>query len=257
MLKLCLVFFVFGLSRQAFSFSIVEYLKSYNLGFNLIGAAEFAKITYESSSAEARGKDNCQTIEAVTKCTVSTNNGTAKRPFGGVGVFIEHPFSQNSDLFFWKLDLSFAAQILDGQLAQSTKGSVDTNLESLSYSLRGLQVRPFAQFGITPRGFPDVVFTGGPVGTLLAGTVRINDQKEQVKFIQRSQVSLFKAAHYTLEIIFVRFREGAFSLYWSRSLAPSTAQAGSFYSGTVGTMSNFSAEFIHKEVGFKWLLNWP
>ena len=257
MLKFSLLICAFGMATQGFSLSTFEYFKSYNLGLNLIGAAEFAKITYETSSSEAKGKDNCQTVETVTRCTVSTKNGISKSPFGGIGVFIEHPFAPNSGLFFWKIDLSFAAQILDGELAKSTKGTSDSSLESLNYSLRGLQIRPYAQLGITPKGLPDVVFTGGPVGTILAGNVTINDQKEQVKFIQRSRVSLFKAAHYTLEIIFARFNEGAFSMYWSRSLAASTAQAGSFYSGSVGSMSNFNAEFIHKEVGFKWLLNWP
>ena len=248
---------IFCCASTAFGFSVLDYVKSYNLGLNLIGAAEFARVSYDSSSSTSQGKSNCEAQSSSSRCTVAAQSGGQSKTLGGVGFFVEHPFEQKGQNFFWQVDLSFALQILDGQYIKPAKGEVDDTLQNLSYSLRGFQVKPYVRVGWTPSGLPDLILTAGPVGTLLAGTVTINDQKEKVSFLQRSKVSLFKAAHVTFEAVFLRHGEGAFSLYWSQSRAESSAAAGSFYKGDVGEMSNFSASFVHKEVGFKWLLNWP
>ncbi|MEI8027569.1 MAG: hypothetical protein WCI18_14575 [Pseudomonadota bacterium] len=244
-------------TSSAFGFSVVDYVKSYNLGLNLIGAAEFARVSYDSTAPSSQGKSNCEAQASSSSCTVAAQSGGRSKTLGGVGFFVEHPFEQKGQNFFWQADLSFALQILDGQYIKPANGDLDDTLQSLSYSLRGFQVKPYVRVGWTPNGLPDLILTAGPVGTLLAGTVTINDQKEKVSFLQRSKVSLFKAAHVTFEAVFLRHGDGAFSLYWSQSRAESSAAAGSFYNGDVGEMSNFSASFVHKEVGFKWLLNWP
>jgi hypothetical protein len=254
--KLTLAVSLLGASN-AFGFSALDYVKSYNLGLNLIGAAEFARVSYDSTSPNSRGKSNCQVEGSSTRCTVATQNGGRAKNLGGVGFFIEHPFDQKGKSFFWQVDLSFAIQVLDGQYVKPAGAVLDNTLQSLRYSLRGFQVKPYVRVGLTPSGLPDFMVTAGPVGTLLAGTVTINDQKEKVNFIQRSKVGLFKAAHITLEAVFWRHGEGALSFYGSQSRAESSATAGSFYKGDVGEMSNFRASFVHKEVGFKWLLNWP
>ena len=108
-------------SPKAFGSSFVEYVKSYNLGLNLIGASEFARISYDSKAANSRGKSNCVDEGGQSRCVISAQSGGKSKTLGGIGFYLDHPFEKKGQNFFWKVDLSFALQILDGAKAVNQK----------------------------------------------------------------------------------------------------------------------------------------
>lgn len=259
----------FGLALpKARASSLYDYLKDYNVGVNLIGQSQFAKVEFSVDTAEdaiASDVVNCGADETLTlrTCSVILNGGGGSgiggAYFGGFGVFLQQHFKRTG-LFYFDWDVSIGAQLLSGQLESKSK-NLYAGLESLEYTLYGLQLKPYIQFGITPRKLPDVLFSAGTVVQALAGNVSVNGEEEFTALLQSSGVSRsiipWAQAYFEFEIVFLRFGDGAFSWYQSLTAANDSASTGDFYTKDVDAMSDFKASFVSSESGLKLLLNWP
>ncbi len=138
----------------------------------------------------------------------------------------------------------------------------DQSLKNISYQLYGTRLKPYIEFGITPRSlFPDLLLSIGPVFSFMVGEVTVNDETEQMGMAQSS--SLFTGlnplgyAYFQLELVLIRFGDGFFSFYISRAASRDGLNEGEFYPGSVDGMTNFRATLASAESGLKLLLNWP
>lgn len=257
------------LSGHSYSFSVMDYLRGYKLGVNFIGQSEGASINFDVDTAKdpiSNTVTNCgeNSFEQVRNCSVQMNGGGG-RGLGasflhGFGLYLQQPFKKQGE-FYFNWDLGIGIQAISAGW-ENEDGSFDyPGLKSISYSLYGAQLKPYVQIGWTPYRFPDVIFTLGPVIQMVAGSVSVNDQEETAAFIQSSNINSsvlpWAQAYFELELVFLRFGNGAFSWYISRAAASSSVEVGDFYAEEVGAMSNFSATFRAHESGFKLLLNWP
>jgi hypothetical protein len=132
----------------------------------------------------------------------------------------------------------------------------------MNYSLYGIRIKPYIQFGVTPSVIlPDILISLGPVAHALVGQVDVNGETKSSALAQMSQlfsgINPVAYAYFELEIVFWRFGEGAFSFYTSRARTDDRNTGGAFYSGEKDGMSNFNATFNSDEAGLKFLTNWP
>ena len=270
--KISLIVILGLLTKSEFSYglNVMEYLRGYNLGINLIGQSEGANVKFNVDTIEdpiSNGVTNCgEPVFGQTERTCSIGlNGGGGRGLGasflhGFGIFLQQPFKRQGN-FYFNWDLGIGLQVLNAAWENEEGGFEYPGLEEISYSLYGLQLKPYIQIGWTPNRFPDIIFTLGPVMQMVAGTVSVNEKEETTAFFQSSDIEgsimPWAQAYFELELVFLRFGDGAISWYLSKAATSTDVEAGDFYSEKVGAMSDFTATFNAYESGFKFLLNWP
>ena len=228
-----------------------KYLQQYNLGIDLTGSQDDVTMTYDmdrnaaSSDVCSNDPDNADR----KRCRVSMTAGASN----GWGIFLQQPFKRQG-FFYLTLDVGFGLRLLDGA-RENKKGQP---LESVQFTLIAFVAKPYLQFGITPKKwFPDILISIGPAAQVASGTVAVNDKKESVAIGTASgggPGALFHGV-FELEIVFVRFGEGAFSLFASSDYTG--AEGTDFYPKEVDGMRDFKADFSRTVGGSKLLFNWP
>lgn len=251
------------------SFAVTSYLKDYNVGLNIIGQYEAAQITYDLDSSTTNvpaNVINCGDDDGVVTRTcrvpvgISGGGGTGSSYIGGIGLFLQQPLKRKG-LLYYNWDLAFDLRILSGEYASGDKQFYEETLESIEFSLYGLRMRPYVQLGLTPAKWPDLIFTFGTSVDTLAGSVAVNGESTDVFFVQTAGLKRsylpWAQSYFELELVFLRFGDGALSWYRSGTFSSESSNAGNFYDGEVNGMSNFTASFSSYQSGFKLLLNWP
>ena len=264
---LIMLFFQHG---DSFGLTLSQYVRGYNLGVNLIGQSEGASIKFDvdtESESIPNSVVNCGTFEAgeTTRTCLINMSGASSSGFGasylkGFGIYLQQPFKRTGN-FYFNWDLSLGLQLLNAVWENESEGFEYSGLQNLSYSLYGFQFKPYIQVGWTPKKIPDFIFTLGPVVQVVGGTVSVNQVEHQTIFLSTSSINSsilpWAQSYFELEIVFLRFGEGAFSWYLSRVVTGNEVSAGSFFDKEVGAMSNFVATFNSFESGLKLLMSWP
>lgn len=255
-------------SGQGLAFSkLKKYFADYNLGFNSIRTSDSITVSYKFSDPNLWGP-NCErkSYDAELVCKISlgqAGRGFLAEQFGGFGIFFQQPFKRTG-LFYLSGELGFGFVSAAGELSSEeiSRTGVGQYLTEMSYSFYGIRAKPYLQFGITPDNFiPDILFSVGPVFQFFGGSTSINNQKRNVFIAQGSRlfsgVNPLNYAYLELEIVFYRFKDGAFSLYSSRAAQSDFYAAGKFYPEDVNGMTDFEVSLASRETGLKLLLNWP
>jgi hypothetical protein len=267
--KFILALGLFFTAEFSYGLNVMDYLRGYNLGINLIGASEGASVSFDVDTFEdaiPNSVANCgeNNFSQYRRCKIFMAGGSSSGLGGsylrGFGLYLQQPFRRTGE-FYFNWDLGIGLQAISS-IWENEAGSYDyAGLSELSYSLYGLQFKPYIQIGWTPSRYPDVIFTMGPVVQMVGGSVSVNSVEHQTLFLKSSSVNSsilpWAQSYFELEIVFIRFGEGAFSWFVSRAVTGNDVGAGDFFDKEVGAMSNFSATFNSYESGLKLLMNWP
>lgn len=244
---------------QAFVSEIWNYVKTYQLGVDYASAKDDLELSYETDRGIVSKK--CQPVEARPtrqRCVMAMQAGASS----GFGVVLQQAFRKKG-LFYWDFDVGFAARYLQGKLATSDSAADGLPLRDVKFSLAALVAKPYLVIGITPDQWPDILLSLGPALQLAGGPVSINEKRKHVFLGTGSGVSEsgLLRGFTQIEIVFLRFGDGALSLFTARDF---TGGVGTeFYPGDVDGMDQFRANFVRGVggaafgLGAKFILNWP
>ncbi len=248
-MKLVFVILVsLGFSSLGYSNSLWNYLRQYQVGISFAPVTDSIRIRYEvenSNYSETKTESLSQTDTGFSQCN-------------GCGFFLQQAFKRQGN-FYFNADLGLEVRALQIERENDTKYASST-IENASVSLYGGVVRPYIQFGLTPpRNLPDFLISIGPVYQLLWGSVSINDETHHTGI---SGIPAGKKTGLTgfleLELVLIRFGDGALSLFKSTSNASDNDfSSNNFFPKTVDNMTNFAATFSRNSSGIKLILNWP
>ncbi len=253
MKRLSVMMFCFLISEFAFGFW--SYLNQYQLGIEYAVSSDTVELDY-TWQRQGTIDDSCmEDINDSTQqvCKVVLEAGGSS----GLGLFIQQPFRRTGNLLL-NLDLGFGVRYLTGAGDKEILENDNLPLDNIEFQLFGFLVKPYIQIGYTPlSGMPDVILTFGPVFQTSFGTVKINELSKNVAIATASGV----AGYAELEIVFIRFGDGAFSIYGANDR--SGDEATKFFPTEVDGMSNFVGKFYRNisgsafGYGVKLVLNWP
>jgi len=230
------------------------FAKQYRVGVDFAGGGDSATLNFEADTSQTNGSSSCiadpSTGYVTSKCSVQIAAGGR----GGFGLFAERAFKRQGN-FYFNMDLGFGIRSLEGRFNEDIE-TRKTPLRDVKFFLYGGVIKPYIIFGLTPaRVWPDLLISLGPVAQVLAGRVHVNDESAQRVLAQTSFRRL--NAFLQLELVFVRFGDGYFSLFASRTAASSEETIGDFYPDEVDGMRDIQAEFNNNLLGFKLLFNFP
>ena len=195
-----------------------SFFSRYNLGLSYASSANYASISYETTATGAIPSD-CNTSEASTgnmRCRtflspdgVGSYNISAylKKPFKRQGLFYFEPgFTFSTVSYKGTLGSEPSNTIGTGSTKKSTTPSADQPLTSASIELYGVNWQGYLEFGITPLYIPDLFLSAGLGLQTVGGTVHVFQERATTYFAQPE-------AFGELELVFVRYKTGALSLY--------------------------------------------
>lgn len=245
----------FPLKATAFT----SYLGRYNVGIDYIHSADGMNLSYETNTPAGGAPSGCETTPS-SSTRMRCDTRLAAGGSSGFGLFLQQPF-QRQGAFYFNWDLGFGVRSLNGALEETEAAKLAANnlpLKRTEFSLIGVVMRPYIQFGITPSSWPDILLSLGPTVQLTAGRARINEESENVVMGTTSGVTGFME----LEIVLKRFGEGAFSLVSSRDFS-GDARGSLFFPRSVDGMDDFRVLFSRNVggaafgFGLKLLLDFP
>lgn len=256
---------VFPLEAKAQG-GLFSYLSQYQLGFDYTSSYDSVTASYETERSGALANKDCFEVKndvTAQRCQVSMRGGSSS----GFGIVLQQAFKRQGD-FYFNADIGFGARYLKGELAtvdQEKQALSGLPLKSVEFSLGALIVKPYVQLGITPSAkWPDILLSIGPSVQLAAGSVSVNSKKEDVVMGTASGSGLNAVLNgfYELEIVFLRFGDGALSAFTSQDFTGST-DGTKFYPKAIDGMREIKADFSRHisggvfGFGAKLLLNWP
>ena len=265
LLQIAIWFMLTSSFSQTLEASIMRYLGNYKLGINLIGSNDAVEVAYDIDATHPAARSCEQKSSDVSKYTCretisDPGQGLGSEYLQGFGIFLQQPFRKQG-FWYFGADISFGLQVASNQLPEKRSELNGRPLKSLEYSLYGVRMRPYLQFGITPNGFPDILISFGPVLQTIAGTVTVNEESQDTGLAQTSRLkptlNPLGWAYVELEVVFWRYRHAAFSWYTARAAVDDSEAEGEFYPGEIDGMENFKASFRSNEGGFKLLFNFP
>lgn len=236
------------------------YIKKYQIGIDYASSQDNMELSYRTYlpiNSEICNKDSPE-VGAPQHCTTRIKSGSSS----GFGLVLQQAFKKKG-VFFWDFDIGFAARYLQSKLPASESGRDGLPLLQAEFSLAALVAKPYLVFGVTPDGYPDVLFSFGPALQLAGGSASINNKKKNVVlgtgsgFSQNGLLTGFTQ----LEIVFVRFGDGALSLFTARDFTGGIGTG--LYPGEVDGMDDFRANFVRGVggaafgLGIKLILDWP
>ncbi len=253
----------FGLGSRdshAFVSSVWNYLKQYQFGVDYASTNDSMAVTYDVEGANRSACSSAVDRPGYSTCNVEIRRST---PSSGTGFVLQQAFRRQGN-FYFKPDLSLGVRYLTGELTKNEgqkQVSLGLPLKSLSYSLAALVVKPYIQIGITPKSrWPDLLLSLGPAMQVALGQVGVNDEKQYVAMATTSDSYFF--GFFEVEIVLVRFGDGAFSLFTSTDNTHG-GKGTRFYPKTVDGMDRFYATSKRSigggfwGYGLKLILNWP
>lgn len=249
---------------SAFFSAIWSYVKQYQLGIDYSSSYDGVTASYETSMNGGVSHKNCAAVPAdpeptSQRCSVRMTGAASS----GLGLFLQQAFKRQGT-FYFAADLGFGARYLQGELDEAQvaeQKSAGLPLESMSFTLLALVIKPYITIGITPASrWPDILLSLGPAAQIAAGKVAVNGEESAVAVAtaNKSLVSGF----FELELVFWRFGKGAFSLYTSSDFSGG-GEGTKFYPRAKDDMRDIRADFSRNVsggffgLGAKLVLNWP
>ena len=250
---------VFSASSSAYGFvgAIWDYVSQYQIGVEYSASTDNVAMKYKMNRSGGIPASCEADINDSTKqfCTHDIVGGQSS----GFGLFLQQAFQRKGD-FHLDFDLSLGVRYLEGAIDDAELTSIQNQgllLTEASFALAVGVVKPYMEIGYTPTsGFPDIIFRLGPVAQLGVGSFSINDNKENVAIAVSSGVT----GYFETEVVFVRFGDGAFSVYASGDAAGRDGTP--LYPNAVDGMDDFTGTFSRNisgpfGYGLKLVLNWP
>jgi hypothetical protein len=259
---LALLALAWSAPAHAFVGEVWDYLKQYQLGVDYLSVTDEAHVSYDLAAPNGIA-EGCAAVgdddDGRERCQIDISGTSANR----WGVFLQQAFKRQG-LYYFKPDLGFAARPLRGRMSVADAQLNEERglpLHQLEYSLVAVVLKPYLTLGITPQGWPDVLVSLGPALQLAAGEVTINGRKETSAFAAVSGEIIYGFVE--LEIVLLRFGDGALSAVASTDTANGSQRGTKFYPKGVDGMSNFRADFSRRVggdfygFGAKLVTPWP
>lgn len=197
-----------------------SFFSKYNLGLSYASTANYASISYETTLTPMLPSD-CNTSEATSAGNMRCRTFLSPDGVGSynISAYLKQPFKRQGLLYF-EPGFTFSTVTYKGVLgtepssplqsstdkSKAGPGEVDQPLTNASMSLYGINWQAYIEFGITPRYIPDVLLSLGVGLQTVGGTVQVFDERTTTYLVQPE-------AFGELELVLVRYRTGALSLY--------------------------------------------
>ncbi|SMF08034.1 hypothetical protein [Pseudobacteriovorax antillogorgiicola] len=250
----------FLMASPAFGFLGVvwEYISQYQIGIDYSASTDVIVMSYEMDRSGGIPSSCVESIKSDLRqiCTHDIVGGQSS----GFGLFLQQAFRRQGD-YHVDFDLSLGVRYLTGQIPEDELLAIEAQglpLTEASFTLGVAIAKPYIELGYTPlMGFPDILLRFGPVIQAGAGAVSINEESKDVAVAVSSGVT----GYVELEIVFLRFGDGAFSIYSSKDGAGRDGTP--LYPDSVAGMDDFEGEFKRSVggaalgYGMKLVLNWP
>jgi len=237
------------LASIAFVGAIWDYVKQYQLGIDYTSSYDSVDATYETANPGVPAESCAVSPDDPTRqeCAVAMKAGGAS----GFGLFLQQAFKKQGT-FYFKPDVGFGVRSLQGELSPEHKKRAEEQglpLKELSFDLVSFVVKPYITLGVTPSGawLPDVLLSLGPAAQIAVGKVKVNDESENVALATSSGKRLI-GGFFEFEVVFLRFGEGAFSLFTSRDVT-SGEDGTKLITKDVDGMDDFRASFARSVSG--------
>jgi hypothetical protein len=228
-----------------------HYIKNYNLGVDVGETVDTADVGFDVNS----GLYNDPECEPGSNGDVHCIH-TYESHQDGFGLFLEQPFKRKG---FWHFDydLNLDVRVVDDKLSYVGEQSpCRVPIQDLRIHLYSLVALPNVKFGITPKNFPDILFSIGPAGELVWGSVNVNNSRHVVSprgvFRRSSVTNIF--SYQQAELVFWRFGKGSASLSWWRIYGDDHVQDGDIMPETVGELRGLSIKLNKTFFGLKVLM---
>ncbi|WP_141734014.1 hypothetical protein [Oligoflexus tunisiensis] len=247
-------------SQQCFAFidAMRNYFNKYQVGIEYSHSFDHINLTYKTPAMDSIPESCINDDEDPTEQTCSL--GLAAGQSSGYGLFLQQAFRRDGD-FYFDFDINFTARYLSGGLLKEETEKLQSEgvpLYQAQVDLLALIALPYIKIGYTPStGFPDIFLSLGPSFQAALGKVTLNEESRNVAVALSSGT----VGYTELELVFLRFGEGAFSLYASQD---HTGRNGTpFYPNVLEGITDVKAGFQRGQggsffgFGAKLLLNWP
>ena len=253
MKRILMILILVGTSvpAQADLLSPWHYIKNYQLGFDVGERRDSAEIGFDINRGNYSDV-NCEPLpNNQVHCVHKFENNSS-----GYGVFIEQPFKRRG-LWHFDYDISFDLRILDSKLHYS--GERDQNkvpVNDMRLHLYSLIAMPYVTLGITPKDYPELLFSLGPTGEMVWGSVNINDTRYQTAergVFRRSSVRSL-LSYMQLNLVLRRFGKGYFALTMSQIRGDDHVQDGEILPDKIDQMTNMRLRLNKEFYGVRVLL---
>lgn len=253
MIRILILLIAFGSSApaQADLLSPWHYIKNYQLGFDVGERRDSAEIGFDINRNTYNDAD-CEVLDNnLVHCAHEFENDSS-----GYGVFIEQPFKRRG-LWHFDYDISFDLRILDSKLVYSgDKDPSRVPVKDMRLHLYSLIAMPYVTVGITPKDYPELLFSLGPNGEMVWGSVNINDTRYQIAergVFRRSSVRSL-LSFMQLNLVLKRFGNGYFALTMSQIRGDDHVQDGEILPEKIDQMTNLRLRLNKEFYGVKVLL---
>lgn len=253
MIRTLIFLFALGSSGPALAdlLSPWHYIRNYQLGFDVGERRDSAEIGFDINR-NTYNDENCEPLDNnQVHCNHEFGNDTS-----GYGIFIEQPFKRRG-LWHFDYDVSFDLRIVDSKLHYSgDRDATKVPVKDMRLHLYSLIAMPYVTVGLTPKSYPEILFSLGPTGEMVWGSVNINDTRYQIAergVFRRSSVQSL-LSYMQINLVLKRFDKGYFALTMSRTQGDDHVQDGEILPEKIDQMSNLRLRLNKEFYGVKILL---
>ena len=116
-------------------------------------------------------------------------------------------------------------------------------LRKFNYDLFGFRFKPHFKVGLTPKVFPDIFISFGPLFKAMFGKTTINESQMPINLLAGANFSSsfeqFAHGFFEVELVFLRFGNSALSWFTTRSSTSGSIADYNLSNTAVDNMSNF------------------